>query len=207
MRFPITSVFGDKTARGTPHTGIDLAMPVGTPIRAFCDGTVDKVTDYGRQNLGRGVIVRTHDGTRYIYGHLDRVEVREGQAVHPGDELGLSGNTGNSTGPHLHFGETVNGRYVDPSDVIARVDAHAGDAHSPTLWDMLTHPLNVQDVVESAMNDALAAIGDTLLHLSYGVALIGSGVLILLQLLGFEHRWLKPPLLVGAYVIMRYMFS
>ncbi|MEL0166728.1 MAG: peptidoglycan DD-metalloendopeptidase family protein [Pseudomonadaceae bacterium] len=97
------------------HTGpkgryaIDIAMPVGTPIVAARAGQVVKIENNqtGRGNNPSGNFVRLlhDDGTMGVYLHLKRgsVQVSEGQRVNPGQLLALSGNTGNSTGPHLHF--------------------------------------------------------------------------------------------------------
>ena len=87
----------------------DIAMPEGTPIVAARAGQVVKIENNqsGRGTNPSGNFVRLlhDDGTMGVYLHLKRgsVEVREGQRVNPGQQLALSGNTGNSTGPHLHF--------------------------------------------------------------------------------------------------------
>jgi murein DD-endopeptidase MepM/ murein hydrolase activator NlpD len=120
---PITSGFGGRNVEGcsfcsTFHEGADFAPGAGTPIRVVADGTVTKVqADDG--GYGNDVWV-THDvdGKQFVsvYGHMqdDSFKVVEGQRVKVGDELGLVGSTGNSTGPHLHLEIHVNDVPVDP---------------------------------------------------------------------------------------------
>ncbi|PTQ53297.1 MAG: peptidase M23B [Brockia lithotrophica] len=100
------------------HDGIDIAAPSGTPVYAFRAGTVA----YAGWNGGYGLYVRIDhgDGVTSFYGHLSRVDVQVGQRVSLGQTLGLSGNTGRSTGPHLHFGTWVSGRSVDPLTLVSR---------------------------------------------------------------------------------------
>ncbi|MFW5795565.1 MAG: peptidoglycan DD-metalloendopeptidase family protein [Alkalispirochaeta sp.] len=116
-RGQFTSGFGMRKDPfiGVPrfHNGIDLANGIGTPIRAAASGRVVHVeSQIG--NYGRFVIVRHPDGFQTLYAHLDRFSVRTGQYVDRGAILGTMGNTGRSTGPHLHFSVIHNGTFVDP---------------------------------------------------------------------------------------------
>ncbi len=100
------------TGRISPHNGVDFAMPGGTPILATGDGRVTRVANH--PFAGKYVEIR-HGGnyaTRYL--HLSRILVRRGQSVSRGQRIALSGNTGRSTGPHLHFELHVNNRPVNP---------------------------------------------------------------------------------------------
>jgi hypothetical protein len=128
MKFKITSEFGAvEEVREGAHTGIDLAMNVGTELRSLQDGIVEKVLHL-KNNIGDGVLIKFEDGTTGIYGHMSKVSVTEGQQINAGDLIGLSGNSGNSTGPHLHFGlKDTNGEFADPSPVIEQVAALSGD--------------------------------------------------------------------------------
>ena len=86
------------------HTGIDFGMPVGTPLLAICDAKVSKVLN--DKSYGLVVAIEyTVDGVKYEtwYCHMSKQEVGPGQVLKEGQQLGLSGNTGNSTGPHLHL--------------------------------------------------------------------------------------------------------
>lgn len=208
MKFIITSAYGAVEAvRGYPHQGIDLAMPMDTPLRSFCAGIVEKVMHSG--TVGNGVIVKAKDGARYIYGHLDSVNVSPGDSVSEGTLLGLSGNSGHSTGPHLHFAETVNGHYVDPSGVIDKVSNMAGGSAIPNFWHDPAGAIadHLRDQMQTAVLHWLSAAGDVALHLLYAGTLVGGGILILLRIVGFEHRWLRPGTLIMLYVIVRYLFG
>jgi len=94
------------------HAGIDIANKAGTPIIAPADGRVEKVTRY--KKLGRVVVINHGYGFKTTYGHLSEAKVRVGQRVKRGDLIALIGSTGYSTGPHLHYQVTRNGKYLDP---------------------------------------------------------------------------------------------
>ena len=83
------------------HTGVDLAVPVGTVVHAVGAGTVVKAEWGGA--YGRMVVIRHADGRYSLYAHLSRIDVSAGQSLTAGTQVGLSGATGNVTGPHLHF--------------------------------------------------------------------------------------------------------
>jgi len=83
------------------HTGIDIALPMGTPIRAAAAGLAYPLPDPAR--YGMYVIVQHYGGYATVYGHMSRWNVSWGQRVQAGDVIGFVGTTGNSTGPHLHF--------------------------------------------------------------------------------------------------------
>jgi murein DD-endopeptidase len=100
------------THRKRPHNGVDLATPVGTPIVAPGDGIVSVISHH--KYAGTYIVIE-HNGayaTRYL--HLSKPLVTEGQRVRRGDVIALSGNTGRSTGPHLHYELHVNGRPTNP---------------------------------------------------------------------------------------------
>ena len=108
--FPIaggtfTSGYGSRWGR--LHAGIDIAAPIGTPIYSVSSGTVVRISSAG--GCGRQVFVEHWDGTVTRYCHMHYFSVDVGQAVSPGQLLGGSGNSGRSTGPHLHFEVLPNG--------------------------------------------------------------------------------------------------
>ncbi len=107
----LTSGFGSRWGRA--HEGIDIAAPLGTPIRAPLAGTV--IETGPASGFGLWVRVRHDDGTVTVYGHINRSLVREGQRVAAGEEIAEVGNRGQSTGPHLHI-EVVapNGKKINP---------------------------------------------------------------------------------------------
>jgi len=100
--------------RGRRHVGIDFGVPLGTPVAATLDGVV-VFADYdaGWPSYGNLVVV-CNGPVCALYGHLSQILVSVGQRVAAGDVVGLSGNTGTSSGPHLHYEVRVQGRAVDP---------------------------------------------------------------------------------------------
>jgi murein DD-endopeptidase MepM/ murein hydrolase activator NlpD len=106
----LTSGFGYRWGR--MHEGIDIAVPEGTPIRAAKAGTVAIAAYTG--GYGNYTCVDHGGGVSSCYGHQSSYAVSSGDSVAQGDVIGYSGNTGSSTGPHLHFEIRVNGSAVDP---------------------------------------------------------------------------------------------
>jgi murein DD-endopeptidase MepM/ murein hydrolase activator NlpD len=98
------------------HPGIDIAVPVGTPVRAAGGGVVETVgTD---QAYGLFVLLRHSGGYKTMYGHASRLLVQEGDAVPAGQVIALSGSSGRSTAPHLHFEIRREGKSLDPLTVV-----------------------------------------------------------------------------------------
>jgi len=108
--FRYTSGFGPRWGR--MHNGTDMAAPLGTPIYATADG---EVIFAGRQS-GYGLIVKIkHDfGIVTRFAHMSKLSVKKGQRVSRGDQIGGMGNTGRSTGSHLHYEIRVNGKAINP---------------------------------------------------------------------------------------------
>lgn len=112
-----TSGFGYRW--GALHGGIDIANSIGTPVLAASDGVVISAGPYA--GYGNMVKLRHNDGTVTLYGHLSSWSVEVGQRVWAGDQIAKMGNTGNSTGPHLHFEVHLNGTdRVDPVGWLAK---------------------------------------------------------------------------------------
>jgi len=95
------------------HTGMDFTAPVGTEIHATGTGTVTKV-EYDGRGYGNNVIINHGYGYETLYGHMSRVTVRPGQKISRGDLIGYVGNSGTSTGPHLHYEVRKNNNPVNP---------------------------------------------------------------------------------------------
>lgn len=117
--FTITSHFGPRG--GGHHNGIDIGMPTGTPLYASKAGKVLKagVDSAGINSGGGKIVMLSHqDGSSTNYFHLSDWKVKTGETVRQGQIIGLSGNTGRSSGPHLHFEIKENGKFKNPLSVI-----------------------------------------------------------------------------------------
>jgi murein DD-endopeptidase MepM/ murein hydrolase activator NlpD len=99
-----------------PHPGIDLAVPEGSEVRASGGGIVEATGN--DSSYGLYVLLRHPAGYETMYGHLSRVLVSQGDSVKAGQPIALSGNTGRSTAPHLHFEVRRNGRSIDPLSLV-----------------------------------------------------------------------------------------
>lgn len=120
----ITSRYGYRTnpisGKYGLHTGVDIAADEGTGIVAAYNGVV-KDTGYGEKK-GNFVLMEHSDGTQTLYCHCSEVLVAEGSVIRAGELIALVGNTGWSTGPHLHFEIRIDGSSVDPLDYIKEKD-------------------------------------------------------------------------------------
>ena len=116
----LSSPFGDRDAptagASSYHQGVDLAAPEGTPIYASRTGVVTAAT-FGK-SAGYYVSINHGDGFSSIYMHMTHFVVKKGQAVSAGQVIGYVGSTGVSTGNHLHFGISYNGKYVNPANYV-----------------------------------------------------------------------------------------
>lgn len=98
------------------HPGLDIAVAIGTLVRASGGGTVLEAGS--DQEYGTYVLIQHPDQVQSMYGHLSRLTVRPGTPVNAGDVIGLSGNSGRSSAPHLHFELRRDGRPVNPRDIL-----------------------------------------------------------------------------------------
>lgn len=110
----ITSKFGWRPQFQRVHHGVDLSLNVGDTVRAALSGTI-KLISFDPNGYGHYVVMSHPDGMETVYGHLQYALVSQGQFLYSGQPLAIGGNTGNSTGPHLHFEARVGGVAVDPS--------------------------------------------------------------------------------------------
>ena len=109
-RFGLRRFFNEEPR--APHVGLDLAVARGTPVKASAQGWVLAVDDYFFN--GKTIFVDHGNGLITMYCHLDQIDVKAGESVSKGQLIGLSGETGRATGPHLHWSVILNGAMVDP---------------------------------------------------------------------------------------------
>lgn len=112
----ITSPYGYRRRFRRMHKGVDIKVYIGDTIRAPFDGKV-RLTNYQRRGYGKYVIVRHTNGLETVYGHLSEFLVEPDQYVKAGDPIALGGNTGHSTGPHLHFETRFMGYPINPAAI------------------------------------------------------------------------------------------
>lgn len=105
-------IFNGKTESADLHTGADIALPTGTPILALADGTVALAQDLFFP--GKAVFIDHGDGLISMSFHLSEIKVKAGQVVKKGEVVGLSGETGRASGPHLHLGVRWHGARINP---------------------------------------------------------------------------------------------
>ena len=110
----ITDKFGYRPRRGRQHFGLDIRIKTGDTIRAAFDGKV-RISRYERRGYGHYLVIRHPNGLETLYGHLSKKLVAENDIVHAGDPIALGGNTGRSTGPHLHFETRILGNAINPA--------------------------------------------------------------------------------------------
>lgn len=117
----ITSSYGYRRRFGRMHYGTDLALSIGDTVRAAFSGKV-RISAYERRGYGNYVVIRHPNGLETVYGHLHRSIVREGMIVKAGQPIALGGNTGRSTGPHLHFEARFMGQPINPEELFDFVE-------------------------------------------------------------------------------------
>jgi murein DD-endopeptidase MepM/ murein hydrolase activator NlpD len=106
----------DSGSRDEAHPGLDIAVPVGTQVRAAGGASVNQIGD--DPEYGFYVLLDHPEEYQTMYGHLSRIIVTDGQTVQAGEVIGLSGNSGRSTAPHLHFEIRQRGASLDPSTMV-----------------------------------------------------------------------------------------
>ncbi|HEX6079310.1 MAG TPA: M23 family metallopeptidase [Methylomirabilota bacterium] len=120
VRGPVNSDFGQRRSPWAPnsefHSGIDIGAAIGTPVKAPAPGTVVFAGQHAE--YGITVVIDHGNDTKSLYGHLSRLNVTTDQAVQRGDTVAFTGNTGRSSGPHLHYEIQVKGQPVNPHSYI-----------------------------------------------------------------------------------------
>jgi len=116
LRGPVNSEFGERLSpwTGAPefHTGIDIRSQLGTPVKAPAPGTV--IFAGPQAEYGNTVILDHGNGIKSLYGHLQKIQVTQGQRADRGQVIALTGDTGKTSGPHLHYEILIKGQPVNP---------------------------------------------------------------------------------------------
>jgi hypothetical protein len=209
MKFRLTGKFGELSPVRDfkPHSGIDLAMPEGTTLRSIADGVVDRVYD-GTGLIGKGLSVRMPDGTRAIYGHMNEVKAHVGDHVNAGDIVGLSGNTGNSTGPHLHFGlKDASGNVLDPAPIADKLASISGDHLGPIGKVIAIGTESIRDKAADMTTEIALGIFDALKDFLLAGTLIGSAVLIILKVAGWSDGGRWAGVLIVVNILLKFLFG
>jgi hypothetical protein len=209
MKFRLTGKFGELSPvrNMQPHSGIDLAMPEGTTLRSVADGVVDRVYD-GTGLIGKGLSVRFPDGTRAIYGHMNEVKAHVGDHVNAGDIVGLSGNTGNSTGPHLHFGlKDADGAVLDPTPIADKLASISGDHVGPLGKVIAWGTESVREKAADMTAEIALGIFDALKDFLLAGTLIGSAVLIILKVAGWRDGGRWAGVLIVVNILLKFLFG
>ena len=134
----LTSPYGYRRRYRRIHKGVDIKVYIGDTIRAAFDGKV-RLTNFERRGYGKYVILRHTNGLETVYGHLSEFLVEADQYVRAGDPIALGGNTGRSTGPHLHFETRFMGYPINPSAIF---DFANQTVHTDTyMFDKETYKL------------------------------------------------------------------
>ncbi|MEZ0539592.1 peptidoglycan DD-metalloendopeptidase family protein [Fibrella arboris] len=133
----LTSQFGFRWGRW--HTGVDLDLDTGDPVYSAFDGIV-RVVGWDGNGYGRFVLIRHYNGLETLYGHLSKQLVTDGQLIKAGDQIGLGGSTGRSSGPHLHFETRYEGNPFAPINIYSFPANTIISDHfllTPSVWDHL----------------------------------------------------------------------
>lgn len=112
-----TSGFGDTISRTASHNGHDWAVNTGTNVRAAAEGVVELA--YFSESYGYNILINHNNGFKTRYAHLSEVKVSKGEKVEQSQVIALSGSTGFSTGPHLHFEVVKDGKRVNPIEYVS----------------------------------------------------------------------------------------
>ncbi len=172
--YPVTQTYAEHLANavnyppGRYNGAIDYGLPAGTSVLAAADGRISKI-DNSPTGYGIYVVLDSPDDglgvLQTLYAHLERVSVRLNDYVHAGDLIGVSGSTGNSTGPHLHFEVRDNGKVIDPAPLMA---ASKPTAYPAGVYETLGY-LNIR---HSPNLDAASIVGQLPPHWTYNVVSI-----------------------------------
>lgn len=140
--YPITQRFGERITDPNGHSGVDFALPKGTNVRAAAAGII-KAVHWSQRGYGIHILIDHGGGIESLYAHLLTTSFPVGTAVEPGQIIAMSGSSGNSTGPHLHFEIRRDGKAVDPLPLIQGAEEKV-DPGAARKWVVSVDQLNVR---------------------------------------------------------------
>lgn len=136
------------------HTGVDYAAPTGTPVRSVGDGVIDFAGV--QRGYGNIIMVKHSNSTTTVYAHLSQINVKRGEAVTQGQNIGAVGSTGWATGPHLHFEFRINGVFRDPLTVASQSEAVPVKPSVKPLFDQAAAQVRAQLAAASQIQNGSA---------------------------------------------------
>ena len=160
-RTPVTSHFAYRWGRW--HNGTDLDLETGDSVRSTYDGMV-RIVAWDGSGYGRFVVVRHYNGLETLYGHLSKQMVESGQLVKAGEVIGLGGNTGRSSGSHLHYENRYEGNPFDPEHIFDWPGAAIKSDHFLLTSSAWSHIRGKSTKSEFEAGDAPKAYSRSILH-------------------------------------------
>lgn len=161
--YTVTQAFGGK------HTGIDWGVPLNTPIKAVLKGVVIS-SEWNKYGYGNLIIIKHIDNSLTYYAHLNKIFVDFNTLVKEGEVIGLSGSTGNSTGPHLHFEYRIDKKPIDPLILLNKQE----NLEVLFYAKILTDNLNLRSMPTTACNTPIKQLKkDTVLEVT---GIVGSEI-------------------------------
>lgn len=210
LTYQITSKFGQiDNFHPKPHTGVDIATPVGTLTQSITNGIVSKITT-NDQWLGNSVRINGTDGKEWVYGHLSKINVSQGQHINYGDILGLTGGVpgtpgaGHSTGAHIHISALANGQIVDPTPalrVVGQTDSTWIERLATSIVDKLLY------VLSAPFRMMFDGLGSMLKDSVDPFFIILTIVLVLLSMMGSQRAKKGVYWSIGLYILIKLIAS
>lgn len=161
----VTSSYGWRQQFNRMHKGVDLLLQVGDTVRAAVNGVVKKVA-YDSDGYGNYLVLTHPDGMETLYGHLQYAIVGQGQYVSIGTPIAIGGNTGNSTGPHLHFETHKNGVAIDPTMIFNFSKSYSTIENRQTYTDPVKATNTLAETPLAGRRTYIVRQGDTLQSIS-----------------------------------------
>ena len=187
-QYIVTQRFGEKITDSQGHTGIDLYQPIGTPVYAVEGGDIIVAgvinNNYGNAQYGNCVLIQHSNKLYTFYAHLSTISVKVGMSILAGTQIGTVGDTGNVTGPHLHFEVRTNPKwnrnnFIDPESILGPAEDKTPIVNiSPTIGKVENNKnlFNIGDNVKISgslvnMRNAAGFSGEVILELKNGIKL------------------------------------